>query len=327
MYHIITNLELMFDSLREALEYVEKCPEFVPKVPYSTMPFEDRTTKRICAARTIQDCVSALKPLGIFRRCLDANEDTKSYENGNEAYPVILVEFDDSLPWITPTKSQVPDVDDTHELWLLEPARPKSMRLRWLNAYSIGIRENEDTGGTVCADVTFVEDIDGFDHPWLNGKGHYLDTGDMGREDYKDLSKTFGLIYFDSHFGGQYGYAIPTQPFDGRFRFFPLDASVQPYKTYPNSIHKALEYRDENGNVLLEHDSVRYHGQTGTLFCDLDKGWYILSIPSKFEDGKFRPDPSRKQELHIRYDDILPGDRIKSIILLNDDGYKLPENY
>ena len=119
VYHVVSDLEHHFNSLSESLKACRQ--PFYPKIPTNKSPEEDSTTPRICVARSVEECLSGISLLGVFRRCLAANEDAKSYAtHGREVYPIIVVAFDvHSNSLYKPTPVQVADADLTGELWLL----------------------------------------------------------------------------------------------------------------------------------------------------------------------------------------------------------------
>lgn len=313
MYHIIANLELMFGSLAEAQTYVTKPVQFQPRIPWTTMPKEDRTTPRICVAPTVKDCITAMKPTGIFRRCLNSNPDTKSYENDHEVYPIFVVKFPDSLPAIKPEKTQVPDIDLTHELWLLSPAAPEKIEIKWLDAYSVKIQETK-SGCTFCSGVTFVENITGRNYPWLNQTGHPLDSSEQGAEPWPRKRTILSQLWHDPHFGGQLGYITPTQPFDGRVRFFPLDKSIPPYYSFPERIRRFSGLTDKNGRLLLDGSMVKFHGAIGDLIFANDLAWMFVPLNG---------DPPHA----VNLDDVRNDNSVPCMTVLNPEQISIPKNF
>lgn len=187
-YHrVLVGLEGRCRSTREALDLVERLASqpMIPDIPNTAMPGEDRETRRIPVCERVEDCVTALKPLGAFRRCLSANEDCKSYEaEGVEAYPVVVATFETDEPAATPTIAQVPDVETTNERWLLTPVIPSRVELKWLDPRSVILDEECER----CERVRFLRlRADGTplsrrSHPWLDGRGHVLDSSAMADE-------------------------------------------------------------------------------------------------------------------------------------------------
>lgn len=249
MYHVIANLELMFGSLAEAKAWAASRPVFQPRVPYTAMRGEDRTVPRICGCLDIRGCVTALGVTGTFRRCLNSNPDAKSYENDGEAYPVLIAKFKDD-GWVVPDKSQVPDIEDTGERWLLSPARPEKIYLKWLDAYSIKMREGKSR--TVCAALKFRDDVSSYSHPWLNSKGHPLDCPDMGSDPWPAPDAALGEIKLDMHMGGNLGFAVPAWPADGTWLFTPFDKNVAPYRTYAHCLRRFSGFWDRDGEPVFE---------------------------------------------------------------------------
>ena len=314
MYHIIANLELRFDSLDDALSWANSRPRswFEPKVPYTAMPEEDKTTPRICGAPTLEGCVTALSPIGTFRRCLNANEDAKSYENDEEVYPVFVVTFSDSHDWVKPTKEQVPDVQLTDEHWLLAPALPTNIELKWLDAYSIDIKEDEDTCKTVCTGIRFVDNLTSMHHPWLDGKGHPLDSSDMGGDIWPNPELAHTDIYFDCNFGGQLCYMRPLQPYDGRCRVYPLSGDIAPYNSFLHKLRRFSGFYDLLNRPLLEGYLVEYRGVIGTLTFMNGISWTVV------------PHNCREEPLVLRPEDVQTGNRICNLKALAYENIRMP---
>lgn len=249
MYHLITNLELMFDSLASAEAWAESRPEFRPRIPATAMCGEDTVTPRICGALDIRGCVTAIGVTGRFRRCLNASPDAKSYENDGEAYPVMIAKFKDD-GWTVPGKDQVPDIEDTGERWLLRPERPEKIYIRWLDAYSIGMKNGKTR--IKCASMKFLRDLHGYSHPWLDGKGHPLDCPDMGRDPWPDAAALARQIYMDARLGGHVGFAVPNWPLDGSWTLTPFEPGAQPYRTYPDGLRRFTGRWDIDGEPVFE---------------------------------------------------------------------------
>lgn len=278
MYHVIANLELIFNSLQDAIKYAESRPVFHPKIPATAMRNEDMTTPRICGAGTIEQCVTAIGVIGTFRRCLNGNPDTKSYENDHEAYPILVAYFDDRLDWHSPDKKQVPDINDTGEKWLLEPARPDKIELRWLDAYSINIQSNAER--TVCTKIRFLDTLAKCHHPWLDKQGHPLDCSAMGGDPWPDMSQITQSLYLDARLGGHLGFAAPSIALDGSYVFTPLTPNIAPYRTYPNTLKQFTGYYDRNyepvfGGYVLKFESRQETRKFGTVEYEPRTGWRI----------------------------------------------------
>ena len=186
MWHVIANIDTAFDSMQDCLSAygVEtgEFPVFTPRIPATRAPSENAETPRLSVCRELRDCFTGIGLLGRFRRCLAANEDAKSYvESGGEVYPVLVCQFDDGLPVRAPIKEEVWDVERTHELWLLQPARPEEIRLRWLTPYSILWKEGDCYA---CESVKFATEAEvahGI-HPWLTGTGNILESSLMDHD-------------------------------------------------------------------------------------------------------------------------------------------------
>lgn len=240
----------MFGSLAEAEAWAASRPVFEPRVPYTAMQGEDRTVPRICGCLDIRGCVTALGVTGTFRRCLNSDPDAKSYENDNEAYPVLIAKFSDYAGWTVPSMSQVPDICDTDERWLLSPARPEKIYLKWLDAYSIKMREGKTR--TKCVALKFLDGLAGYSHPWLDGKGHPLDCPDMGGGPWPAPDGMLGEVRLDMRMGGSLGLAVPAWPADGTWLFTPFDKAVPPYRTYAHCLRKFSGFWDKDGEPVFE---------------------------------------------------------------------------
>ena len=278
MSHVIANLELMFGSLAEAKAWAASRPVFQPRVPYTAMQGEDRTVPRICGCLDIRGCFTALGVTGTFRRCLNSNPDAKSYENDDEAYPVLIAKFSDYAGWTAPGKDQVPDIEDTGERWLLSPARPEKIYLKWLDAYSIKMREGKCR--TVCAALKFLDDVSSYSHPWLDGRGHPLDCPDMGGDPWPEPDGMLGEIRLDMRMGGNLGLAVPAWPADGTWLFTPFDKNVPPYRTYAHCLRRFSGSWDRDGEPVFEGYVLKWgpdagSRQFGQVAHDGLSGWHI----------------------------------------------------
>lgn len=185
-YHIVTCLEDHFDSIYAAMNAYRAGVRLTPRIPKSKMKQENATTPRICVAPTLEQCVTAIGVMGIFRRCCGSEEDAYSYTiAGLEVYPVIVLTFEEDT-YYTPTEEDVPDIRDTDELWITHSAAPISVELKWLNYGSLGVKEIEGYDSKsryVCDRVTFVKPERWHIHPWLTGTGNKLDSSN---EEYMD---------------------------------------------------------------------------------------------------------------------------------------------
>lgn len=185
IYRVLSRLESKFSGLNEALAFCRANALVSPSVPETAAPSEDTTTPRICVGATLSDCFTSIGVFGVFRRCMSACEDAKSYAvKGDEVYPIIIQVFDVGTSEVyTPTEKEVPDVSDTHELWLCRDAQPLVTELYWLDMYSIHWDDGGDAlphmGHPPLTDIQFYIDVTGRNHPWLNGRGHILDSSEM----------------------------------------------------------------------------------------------------------------------------------------------------
>ena len=184
-YHLVTDLERKFDSLADAERYVERLNDrkvkIRPYLPKHALKDENMTIPRICVAPHPTMCVQSIGSIGMFRRCMAGHPDTQSYATkGNEVYPIIKVTFDDTPHVLWPDKSLVPDTYLCLEHWLLAPTYCRSAELVWLGMWSI---EACEENAALVESVSFLTTDEvrekGLDHPWLNGRGHPLDSSEM----------------------------------------------------------------------------------------------------------------------------------------------------
>ena len=182
MYHIVTNIDSRFTSLEQALSVYNTDSEVVPRIPYSVVVPADIAKPRICVAPTVEQCLTSIGLLKNFRRCLSANKDAVSYATaGLEVYPILVLTFDDALSYYKPFLVDVPDCDVTNEKWLQTATKPTNVEVRWLGMYSILYQKTASIGKRTpiyeCTSIKWIDDAEsGYNHPWLNGKGHILDS-------------------------------------------------------------------------------------------------------------------------------------------------------
>lgn len=288
-YHVLHSLESKFQTLQQCQEYVNATPFITPKVPKTALPDENQTTPRICVGKTIEDCFTGIGLLGAFRRCLNKNPDTKSYENDDEIYPVIICEFHDDIPenkYVTPTETQLPDIKTTNEKWLLKPTKPSKIYIKWLNAYSIDF----DSETMVCKHVTFVPNTIGKNHPWLNQKGHPLDCSDLGNDTWPDNKtkqiwhpKALQFLYLA---GNHYVFATPvTNCYAKCIELQPgehgLEQTGDIYLRPIDTLRPYSGFNDETGRPLFEDDRIHYRDSQDTVpGCIIreNNAWYVYTI-------------------------------------------------
>lgn len=195
-YHILYNLEDHFKNLKAAMEYIQNTDILTPHIPEYRLDFEDNTTPRICVCTSVTGCIQALGTY-IFRRCCNSHPTAPSYTlAGREVYPIIVMCLE-SDHVIKPTTEQVPDAEETDEHWILSPAKVIKSKILWLNPWSIKFEDNDKPEPIYV--VTYkTSQIKHLDHPWLNKKGHKLDSNKM--EDYvppDKLPKEGNLSYME----------------------------------------------------------------------------------------------------------------------------------
>ena len=188
VYHIERNVEHRYITVFDALESLEHPQPKQPRVSPNTMSGEDETTPRICVARSIEECIMGCT-LFAFRRCCARVRGMEVYAGPpGEAYPIIINTFKVDNPYV-PSAREVPDAADTGELWLLEKSIPIRRELLWLTPDAIEAYGQEMYPGDVWPeweDFYQVESVKlltteealrrGLNHPWLNRRGHILNS-------------------------------------------------------------------------------------------------------------------------------------------------------
>ena len=173
MYHIICDLEKKFADINVCRQWLSELV-LAPTVPTRRMLDEDQNTPRICVAETIADCITGIGAATIFARCCAKN--IGLYNNVNEVYPLAVLELRSDLPYVMPSEEDVPDVAVTNEKWLLTSTKPVKNYILWLRSDSVGYHRIKYCGDVyiICDTFRPLSDPTGYDHPWLNGKGHPL---------------------------------------------------------------------------------------------------------------------------------------------------------
>lgn len=281
LYHVISDLETRFRTLAEVMAFVDS-PTVAPRVPRDRMPGENASIPRICVTPSVEACVDALKPFGRFRRCLNANPDARSYENDDEAYPVIVLEFPDGTPFVRPDPALVPDAETTGELWITEPARPKA-RLEWLGAYGIIM----DEACKRCIRVAFLSgnELRGKHHPWLDEKGHPLENSQYGDEPWSGLRPFLGPMEFLGYEDRLWHRTVVARTESAGFSICHPYGPVEPwdnpnapdsYRAMTDDVKPFTGAYDCHGRMLFLNDAVRdltHDGRIGRV-CR-DGGWTI----------------------------------------------------
>lgn len=267
MYHVVSDLETMYPSL----DMVERPKYCFPEIPLTASENEDTTIPRICVAPTIEQCLTGIGLMGRFRRCLEANEDARDYSvDGNEVYPILVVEFSDDNDWYHPTKEQVPDVETTGEIWSLHPLKVIRSEIRWMSPESI-VWDPKDN--SVCKSVRFVTDLEGKDHPWLNGKGHPLESSEDEDEPWcgnmggMSASVVDQFKFWEGRIVRQPVFAVPV---DNAYALcYPIGGQQIPYKpgvpwpvrTAIKDLRRYTGCRDSGGRELYESMPVMHDGR------------------------------------------------------------------
>lgn len=338
MYHIFYDLETRFRSLAEVQEWVACLTQLIPEVPRTYMSGEDASIARVCAAPTVEACITAVKATGTFRRCLtDADDDLFDYENDNEVYPIVVCSLEGTF--FSPARALVPDVHTTGEVWATSPCRVVSANLVWVGKKSIIYEEDRVT-------ACMYANPAGKDHPWLNGKGHPLICSARGSEPWPEAHVNHGsVLYLDSGLGCHcLVEAVPEQPFNGYCTCYPISGAPS-YRSRLDYLREFTGFTAREGYPIFAGDWVQCpdNYMAGGYTIRWDNGWIVQSdngvsyklgdIPVKslelhrgiqyrnvFEDAKIA-----QQELHTMGIDV-PLD----FIVMNCDGnplFSIPRLY
>jgi len=242
----------------------------------------------------------------------------KSYaKNGDEVYPVLVVELPDKLPngqnWYTPTEEQVPDVKRTGEVWSLYPIKPIRSEIKWLSMYSIICDEDEE----ICTAVEFVKDLTDKNHPWLNFKGHPLESSQMENEPWEGNMDAHHpcldqFKFMETRVLRQPVYAVPT---DNAYALcFPVDERTAfcgnqvkwPVRTTIKDLRRHTGCHDQNGVGLFVDTEVRYNGAIGRV--QFQRGTYgVTWFDNTARTYKFTPFYEMDTDNEGRICDVLSG--------------------
>lgn len=182
LYHIETNIEHSYITVFDAVRSLQELEVVEPWIPGHTMRGEDETIPRICVAESIEECVLGCD-LWRFHRCCEKVPGMEHFaDEMMEAYPIIIQAYAvDPADVHKPTPEEVPDADMTGELWLTKPTRPIRREMVWLPMDAITAPED------VVLDVRMLSTEEAirymYNHPWLNQRGHCLDSLALEREE------------------------------------------------------------------------------------------------------------------------------------------------
>lgn len=258
MYHVKWDLEQAFGSLADCLVYRDSLlrSKLIPYVTHTRMTEEDGSTARVCACETIEGAISAIGCLGAFRRCCNADPDTKSYENDDEVYPILVLKLQGDT-WLKPTTQQVPDAEYTQEMWCLTPVCVADVQLLWLDAYSLTLYEHPVAGKVFCDSVRFVEHPELRSHPWIDGKGHPLVSSKMGTERFVCAKDAMRGLFYDRVYTKKMGYAIPEIPVTGYSKFYVEDGKSC-VRVRTDYLFEYTGVNDTAGEPVFVDDTVFY---------------------------------------------------------------------
>lgn len=207
VYHLHVHLDEYFVSLTEAETFLRSPTCLIPSIPKSRIFTENSETRRISVCDSITECVTALDVEGPFHRCLQANADvadeyapdlTYPETEGNiEQYPIGIIKIEVDEDYLhTPSSKEVPDADLTGEKWLLDMSGIKSVesKLVWIDNNSVLVNFNDLIGDVdfsiyACDHLSYSDTpYSDCHHPWLDGKGHLLNSrkGDWEEPDTKN---------------------------------------------------------------------------------------------------------------------------------------------
>lgn len=192
VYHVVTGLDSHFKTLEDAQGFLQQ-QSFSPMIPESYTSGEDRTIPRLCVAQSVEDCITGIGVRRVFFRCLEAWDAPSYISEGQEQYPIGILEIEvpDSEICV-PLAQHVPDVDFTHELWIKsDDFEILDRHIVWLDQYSIDIDDQEENPNNVlvdearhvfeyrCLAVRYSESpYPDKHHPWIDDRGSIL----MSRE-------------------------------------------------------------------------------------------------------------------------------------------------
>lgn len=109
-----------------------------PVIPTDTIPGEDKDTKRICTAPTLDDCLTALGPSAIGIKAIQAYMRAfpgKHLDSSLITFPFTDFRFSmryDDPDLVFPNRQLVPDVYKTDEVWITKPVAPDFCDHLWL---------------------------------------------------------------------------------------------------------------------------------------------------------------------------------------------------
>lgn len=124
--------------------------------------------------------------------------------------------------------------------------------------------------------MEFVEDLEKFHHPWLDGQGHPLDCSDMGDDVWPDnVTKSvfspdaLRFLYRDASAMDGYVYPVPVS--NCRIECHVVrhgpDGLVMTNETYMTSPHRLKTYSgfmDMAGRLMFDDDLVYLYGPDGS---------------------------------------------------------------
>lgn len=281
MVRVLYDLETRFKSLGAVQYFLNHLTMVYPEKPLTAGVEESSAPARICVAPTVEDCISGITPDWRFRRCLGDGQ----YKNENEIYPIIILVLDGES-FYRPSPHEVPDVDITNEHWYLKPAKVLKKELRWIGHDSI--KTNKTYSGSLrCTRVEYVKSTIGFDHPWLNGKGHPLECSYPAQDAWPDLSLLYGHLFYETYISGKVCYVLPELPATGYCECTPIDGSAA-YRARLHNCRQFTGYWDVDGRMICDGDlcscgtgkGVGTVKRVGATWCVVVEGTKLYTLGS-----------------------------------------------
>lgn len=139
-YHVITQPLDECSSVAEAIELYSN--GLYPRIPMSAGYNEDKTIPRVCLAPRVEQCITAI-----------------GFNIGPNRYkPIVILEFDlEDWEVYCPTVEQLPDVEDTGEVWSLCHIKPTAVYEKWLGQGSIVRKVHKHKDGTPFVECIRLE--------------------------------------------------------------------------------------------------------------------------------------------------------------------------
>lgn len=145
LYHISENI-------------YENIETFNPRIPLSILKEEDSSINRVCIAKSIQDCLSAINYHISVNYMFNELEENESYVGNRivRVYEFDINEKDENLLNYNQISKYVPDSIQTKEYWYLKPLTPVKSYL--INIINYDLLDNDSN---ILTDLEYevIEDL------------------------------------------------------------------------------------------------------------------------------------------------------------------------